>query len=114
MNMTTQRRRGVALVYTAIVILVLIGFVGLALDWGYVFWVANGLQTSADSAALAGAQKLKSSQTAARAAAVRLASKNLAGSKFVHLNSNTANAADGDVVLGKYNRAAHTFTPSTD
>src|SRR4051794_40106292 len=114
MYMTTQRRRGVALVYTAIVILVLIGFVGLALDWGYVFWVANGLQTSADSAALAGAQRLKTSQSAARSAAVRLASKNLAGSAFVQLDPNLANAGEGDVVIGKYNRAAHTFTPSTD
>jgi hypothetical protein len=103
-----------AMVYTGIVILVLIGFVGLALDWGYVFWVANGLQTAADSAALAGAQKLKSSQVAARSAAVRLAGKNLAGPTTVPIDRNDSNNANGDVVIGKYDRATHTFTPSTD
>src|SRR5215212_8189936 len=90
-------RRGAALVYTAIVLFVLIGFVGLAIDWGYMTWTAQKLQNAADAAALAGAQQVWWSHLDARAAAVSLASQNEAGGTTVQLNSNDANDADGDI-----------------
>ena len=107
-------RRGGALVYTAIVLFVLIGFVGLAIDWGYMTWTAQKLQNAADAAALAGAQQVWWSHLDARAAAVTLAGQNEAGGKSVLLNSNDANNSGGDIVIGKYDRDAKTFTPTLD
>jgi Flp pilus assembly protein TadG len=109
-----SRRRGGALVYTAIVLLVLVGFVGLAIDWGYMTWTAQKLQNAADAAALAGAQQVWWSQLDARNAAVSLASKNEAGNKTVQLNLNLTNDPDGDIVIGKYDRDAKAFTVTTD
>jgi len=102
------------MVYTVIVLLVLIGFVGLAIDWGYMTWTAQKLQNGADAAALAGAQQVWMSHTNAREAAVNYAARNEAGNKPVTLNSNPTNDPAGDVVIGVYDRAAKTFTPSTD
>jgi Flp pilus assembly protein TadG len=109
-----NHRRGGVLVYTAIVLFVLIGFIGLAIDWGYMTWTAQKLQNAADAAALAGAQQVWTSQTNARNAAVNYAALNEAGSKSVALNFNATNDAAGDVVVGQYDRAAHTFTVTTN
>ena len=65
---TRNRRRGSVIVYTAIVMFVIVGFVGLAIDWGYMTWTAQKLQTTADAAALAGAQQVWWSQSDARTA----------------------------------------------
>src|SRR5437763_8910506 len=108
----TTRRRGGALVYTAIVIFVLIGFVGLAIDWGYMTWTAQKLQNGADAAALAGAQQVWWSHVDARAAAIAMASRNEAGGKSVLLNSKDVNDPAGDIVIGHYDRATSTFTPT--
>jgi Flp pilus assembly protein TadG len=109
-----RRRRGGAIVYTVIVLLVLIGFVGLAIDWGYMTWTAQKLQNAADAAALAGAQQVWMSHSNAREAAVHLAALNEAGNKPVALNTNSSNDAAGDVVIGHYDRDAKTFTATTD
>lgn len=109
-----NRSRGGAIVYTVVVLVVLLAFVGLAVDWGYTTWTAQKLQNAADAAALAGAQQIWRSHPAARAAAVEFAAHNEAGGKRVRLDANLTNAADGDVVLGTYDRDAATFTPTTD
>jgi Flp pilus assembly protein TadG len=111
---SSRRRNGGAIVYTVIVLLVLIGFVGLAIDWGYMTWTAQKLQNGADAAALAGAQQIWRSHGGARDAAIDFATRNEAGSKPVTLKRNEANDANGDLVLGKYDLDAKTFTPSTD
>src|SRR3954452_17914978 len=89
-------RRGGALVYIAIVMFVIVGFVGLAIDWGYMTWTAQKLQNAADAAALAGAQQVWWSKTDARTQAVSLASQNEAGGKTVGLNRNDDNVPTGD------------------
>ena len=109
-----RRRHGGVIVYTIIVLLVLIGFVGLAIDWGYMTWTAQKLQNGADAAALAGAQQVWWSHANAREAAVHYASLNEAGSKPVTLNSNLTNDPAGDVVIGSYDRATKTFTATTN
>lgn len=109
-----RRRAGGAAAYTAIVLLVLIGFVGLAVDWGYMTWTAQKLQTAADSAAMAGAQQVWFSHADARDAAIKFAALNEAGSKPVTLNGNLTNDPAGDIVIGQYDRVARTFTPTTD
>ena len=111
---TRRARRGGSAVYTVIVLMVLIGFAGLAIDWGDMTWTALKLQNAADAAALAGAQQIWLSHSAARDAAVELAALNEAGRKQVTLDRNEANEANGDVVLGIYDRSEQTFTPSTD
>ena len=108
------RRQGGAIVYTVIVLFVLIGFVGLAIDWGYMTWTAQKLQNAADAAALAGAQEVWHSHSDARDAAINLAALNEAGSKPVTLNRNMSNNAKGDVVMGKYDIATKTFTATGD
>lgn len=108
-----HQQRGATMVFTAIVMFVLIGFVGLALDWGHVHFAANQLQAAADASALAGAQQVKTSQELARTAAIELAALNEAGGNPVVLNANLENASQGDIVVGIYDRADQTFTPGT-
>src|SRR4051794_35895018 len=108
-----RRHAGGAIVYAAIVLLVLIGFVGLAIDWGYMTWTAQKLQNGADAAALAGAQEVWWSKSAAREQAITYAAYNEAGGKPVTLRDNLTNDPNGDVIIGIYSRAAGTFTPST-
>jgi hypothetical protein len=75
--------------------------------------VLNQLQAAADAAALAGAQKVKTDQTLARQWAHDLALANHAAADTVKLNLNTGNAANGDIVLGIYDRSTNIFTPTT-
>ena len=51
--------RGVALVWTAIMLFVMIGIVGLSIDWGWATLDAHQLQNASDAAALAGAMLVK-------------------------------------------------------
>ena len=51
-------RRGIAAVITAATLVVLLGFVSLALDLGYLYNIKTGLQRTADAAAMAAAAKL--------------------------------------------------------
>jgi Flp pilus assembly protein TadG len=55
---------GQALVLVALSMIVLIGFVGLAIDVGSAYFTQRELQKAADAAALAGAQELPNSATA--------------------------------------------------
>ena len=51
-------RKGSAIVYVAVTLVILVGFAGLAIDVGYLYLVRGELQNAADSGALAGAQVL--------------------------------------------------------
>jgi hypothetical protein len=108
------RRAGGAIVYTAIVLFVLVGFVGLAVDWGYMTWTALKLQNAADASALAGAQRVWWGDVPARNAAVEMAALNEAAGKAVALDPNVTNDPAGDVVIGHYDRDTATFTPTID
>jgi len=52
------RRRGNILALTAVLMIVLLGFVALAVDVGYLYTVRNELQRTADAAAIAAAMEL--------------------------------------------------------
>ena len=113
MHSTYRRhRRGGVLVFMAIVMFVIIGFVGLAIDWGFMTWTAQKLQVSADAAALAGAQQVWWSKVDARDAALAMAYKNEAGGDLIELERNDLNDEDGDVVIGHYDRESGIFTPT--
>ena len=53
-----REHRGSAIIFVAVALVVLFGFVGLAIDVGYFYVIRGELQNAADSGALAGAQVL--------------------------------------------------------
>lgn len=59
-----RRQRGSVVVMTAVILLFLLGFVGIALDFGHLFVVKTELQTAIDSCALAAAQELDGTTSA--------------------------------------------------
>jgi hypothetical protein len=59
-----QRQRGAMIVTAALVLLFLLGFMGIALDFGHLFVVRTELQTAVDSCALAAARELDKQGTA--------------------------------------------------
>ena len=58
LSKTLRNEHGQALIITLISFTVLLGFVGLAVDVGYMFYTKRQLQVAADAAALAGASVL--------------------------------------------------------
>jgi len=56
---TTGNRRGIALAWTAIVLFVMVGIVGLSIDWGKLTWNVHQMQNAGDAGALAGAHVVK-------------------------------------------------------
>jgi Flp pilus assembly protein TadG len=102
-------RRGFVLLWVAVILIVLIGFVGLSLDWGKVAFNTHQLQNAADAAALAGAQLVKFNSNGARLRAIALASDNQAENLAVTVVDNPGNAVDGEVVLGRWIRQEHRF-----
>ena len=58
-----HRQYGAVIVTTALVLLFLLGFMGIALDFGHLFIAKTELQTAVDSCALAAAQELKGNAT---------------------------------------------------
>jgi hypothetical protein len=104
--MTTKidiRRKGVVLVFVAVVLVCLIGIIALALDIGYLYNIKADLQVASDAAALAGAGGLCIDQATARARAIDIAQKNYANGLPVVLQNS-------DVQLGLWDSATG-FTP---
>ncbi len=104
------RRRGVALVWTAIFLLALVGIVGLSLDWGKAMFNLHQLQNAADAAALAGAQFVKFDLDGARWHARAISAENYADNVSVFLRDNPGNDPNLDVVVGYWIRQTRTFT----
>jgi len=121
-----NEKGNVLLFTTALVVPLMIIFGGLALDLAHLGTADDELQRSLDAAALAGAGKLgfdSSVFPAARASAQNYALLNPIRTPpyppsptadptwaSVNLNLNTANAANGDIVLGHWDGAS--FTPT--
>jgi hypothetical protein len=109
-----RRARGATLVWVAMIIVVLVGFVALATDWGYAYYTTQKLQNAADAAALAGAQRVWESHGWARTAAREYSAYNEAGGTAVLLDPNNDNDIEGDIVVGFYDTETRTFTPNED
>lgn len=129
-------QKGITLVVVAILIVVLVFFVGLAIDIGYMYVTKGQLQNAADSAALGGATCLEPDiqfpssacpeltaapptgpvQTladprvaAAKSAAVNLAAKNKAAGIAVTIdNSGNTLSDSNDVTVGFWNGTTYT------
>jgi hypothetical protein len=105
------QQEGIACIWVVITILVIIGLVGLAIDMGHLAVVGQQLQIGADAASLAGVRHVRTDIAATRAAAVDLGLANSAAGSPIQLMSNDANAADGDIVVGRFDRDTGTFDP---
>ncbi len=114
LNLMPSRHRGLALIWTAITILVLILLVGLALDTAKVILVAHKLQNAADAAALAGARIVRISQLEARTKAQSVGGLNYADGNSVILDLNTGNDPNGDIVIGRFYYDERGFVPLQD
>jgi Flp pilus assembly protein TadG len=113
--MTTKidvRRKGVVLVFVAIVLVCVIGIIALALDIGYLYNVKADLQVAADAAALAGAGGLCISQAEARARAIDIAKKNYANGMPVVLQNSDVKLGLWDSVTGFTAVNSPTVTPN--
>src|SRR5690606_21221880 len=88
--------------------------VGLACDLAWLCLVNQELQHAADASSLAGAQLVRTDQSAARLAAYNLGQANRAAHDPIIMNLNDANLPEGDIVLGHFDRDTLVFTPTTD
>lgn len=102
-----DRSRGMALIYVAMVIVALMGFVSLAVDLGRVHLAKTELRCAADSAALAGVASLISGVTSAQTAASTYASANSVDGSSLTLD--TAN----DIEFGTWDTSGRTFAVLT-
>jgi hypothetical protein len=115
---TTRNRRGIALAWTAIVLIVMIGMVGLSVDWGKLTWNVHQMQNGGDAGALAGAHVVKfnwenaTDPDGARQRAIRFAAANIADQRIVDLDLNASNDPNGELVLGRWIRQDSIFIPT--
>lgn len=103
-------RRGLALIWTVLTLLLMIAVSGLTIDLSYLYFTGAQLQDAADAASLAGAAAVTRDPAAARSQSLRIAAANYAAGASVSIRSNPDNAPDGDVVIGRFDRQAGTFT----
>jgi len=112
---TRHHQQGAVIVTVALVMLFLLGFMGIALDFGHLFVVKTELQTAMDSCALAAAQELDGSGPKAleRATKAGTTSGNL---NKVNFQGAPAGIADNDVTFSDTLTGAysHTFAPATN
>lgn len=115
-------RTGAVAVWVALMLLVLLGFVGLALDSAHVLTAKQQLQSAADAAALAATAQVASDPDAShpstpyqttRQAAIAIATQNDAAKSPVLLDPNYSNDPSGDIVVGDWDASTQTFTPDT-
>src|SRR4051794_12580580 len=99
-------RRGATLVLAALLMIAMLGMVAFAVDCGYMSLVRGQLQVAADSAAMAAAQVMGSSQSNPVQTAKDFAAYHVAGGRNVSLQNS-------DVEYGVWNPNSQTFTPSS-
>lgn len=120
MRTGTHNRRGVALFWVIVMLLLFVGFVGLATDTLWATLVNHQLQNAADAASLAGARHVRSNPNQARIEAQTFANLNVGGTaddgstSYVQLNLNDGNDPAGDIVLGRWISTTNppTFDPT--
>jgi hypothetical protein len=112
-----RNQRGSVLLFTTVIMVFLLVMGGIAIDLTYHGASKGELQRSMDAAALAGAGNLGFDDTVfptVRQEAWRFGNLNPYRVGTVNMNLNTANAANGNIVLGIWDGSANTFTPSLD
>jgi hypothetical protein len=115
------RYRGIALVWTALVVFMLFLFVGLTIDWGKLMYNLSEMQNAADAAALAGAQIVKdASADETRQLTHDTAYLNTAEKLRVTLSTDVIQYEpfeenpDLDIILGRWINHQHYFFETLD
>lgn len=114
------RYRGIALIWSAILMIVMIGLVGLSIDWGKLAVNVHQMQNAADAAALAGAQVVKDQPAdVVRRWAHDTAILNSAERLAVSLRMDAQDEpfvtdANLDIVLGRWINFQRRFFPTLD
>ena len=108
-----RRRRGMALTWVAVMILVLVGIVGLSLDYAWGALAAHQLHNGADAGALAGALNVKVDWVRGMNDAVAIAHRNSADLLPITVAMNLPNDPAGEVVVGRWIRQERRFIPTT-
>jgi Flp pilus assembly protein TadG len=122
------RRRGVVLIWTALLVMVMILFVGLSIDAGKLALNVHQLQNAADAAALAGALYVKTEtadftrqkacamgfQNAAEHLAVTLRAIPTQPATFPTNANGSYDYSSYDTVVGRWVRTTQTFVPTLD
>ena len=106
-----RRQTGAVIITVAFALLFLLGFMGIALDFGHLFVVKTELQTATDSCALAAAQELDGASDAlTRATSAGLTAGNLNKANF---QGSTAGIVAADITFSDSLNGAYssTFTP---
>ena len=105
-----RRQRGAVIITTAFVLLFLLGFMGIAIDFGHLFVVKTELQTALDSCALAAAQELDGQGTAlTRATSAGMTAGNL---NRVNMQSTTW-SGQGQIVATDISFKDAAYAPTT-
>lgn len=100
-----RERKGATLVLVAILMTVLIGFTGIAVDASRLYVMRAQLQTTADASAIAGIVEVKNKRpTQATTLALQYVPQNL-------VERQVPTVTAGDVEPGSWNFATNTFTP---
>ncbi len=104
-----RRQRGAMIITAALVLLFLLGFMGIALDFGHLFVVKTELQTAVDSCALAAARELDKQGTAIERA--QSAGQTAGNANRVNMQSATW-SGEGQIVLADitFRDAAYALT----
>lgn len=102
-NRSDRNRRGSIIVLAAACLIIAVAFVAFAVDIGYLSVVKTQLQNAADAAALAGANSLSTSSSAAVSAAKTVGLANSAAGHAVSI-------PDSDIELGSWDPDALAFT----
>lgn len=112
-----KNQNGVSAIIVAICMVMLVGFMALAIDVGHLYVAHNELQNAADAGALAGARYLYNDEgtsvnVGANQIAYNAATANL--SEQVAVEVNWISGANGpDVQRGHWSFATRTFTPNS-
>ncbi|MDM0057532.1 pilus assembly protein TadG-related protein [Variovorax fucosicus] len=105
-----RRQRGAVIVTAALALLFLLGFMGIALDFGHLFVVKTELQTAMDSCALAAAQELDGQGTAlTRATSAGMTAGNM---NRVNMQSTTW-SGKGQIVAANVTFRDAAYVPTT-
>ena len=92
-----KREEGAVMVFVAILLVILVGFTALAIDFGMAYYQRQKLQTACDAAALAGAQGLATSE----AEATKLAKQYMLDNGYSDIAANISVTFPSKTVNGK-------------
>jgi len=106
------RRRGIALAWTALILIIMLGIVGLSLDFARGALVAHQLHNGADAGSLAGALVVRADWQLAMSRAIYIAHENNADQSPIVVAPNPDNFPDGEVVVGRWVHQLHQFFPT--